>query len=73
MFDELMETLNLPKNELKKFAEDVLERFNNPFVDHAVTSIMLNSFPKYQTRDLSAVLLYVSSRFSGQEGHGFGI
>ena len=25
MFDELMETLNLPKEELKKFAEDVLE------------------------------------------------
>ena len=36
--------LNLPKEELKKFAEDVLERFNNPFVDHQVTSIMLNSF-----------------------------
>lgn len=48
MFDELMETLNLPKEELKKFAEDVLERFNNPFVDHQVTSIMLNSFPKYE-------------------------
>ena len=43
-----METLNLPKEELKKFAEDVLERFNNPFVDHQVTSIMLNSFPKYE-------------------------
>ena len=24
MFDELMETLNLPKDELKKFADDVL-------------------------------------------------
>ena len=46
MFDELMETLNLPKDELEKFATDVLERFNNPFVDHAVTSIMLNSFPR---------------------------
>ena len=55
MFDELMETLNLPKNELKKFAEDVLERFNNPFVDHAVTSIMLNSFPKYQSRGLPSL------------------
>ena len=52
MFDELMETLNLPKAELEQFAHDVLERFNNPFVDHQVTSIMLNSFPKYQTRDL---------------------
>ena len=38
MFDELMETLNLPKDELEKFANDVLERFNNPFVDHAAVS-----------------------------------
>ena len=52
MFDELMETLNLPKNEFKKFAEEVLERFNNPFVDHAVTSIMLNSFPTRRSSDL---------------------
>lgn len=62
MFDELMETLNLPKNELKKFAEDVLERFNNPFVDHAVTSIMLNSFPKYQTRDLPGLKTYLKRK-----------
>ena len=52
MYEELMETLNLPKEELQKFAGDVLERFVNPFVDHQVTSIMLNSFPKYETRDL---------------------
>ena len=31
MFDELMETLNLPKDELEKFANDVLERFNFPW------------------------------------------
>ena len=54
-FEELMETLNLPMDELRKFASDVLERFNNPFVDHQVTSIMLNSFPKYETRDLPGV------------------
>jgi len=62
MFDELMETLNLPKDELKKFAEDVLERFNNPFVDHAVTSIMLNSFPKYETRDLPGLKTYLQRK-----------
>lgn len=62
MFDELMETLNLPKEELKKFAEDVLERFNNPFVDHAVTSIMLNSFPKYETRDLPGLKTYLERK-----------
>ena len=62
MFDELMETLNLPKDELEKFATDVLERFNNPFVDHAVTSIMLNSFPKYETRDLPGLKTYLGRK-----------
>ena len=52
MYEELMSTLNLPKEELVKFADDVKDRFVNPFVKHFVTSIMLNSFPKYKTRDL---------------------
>ena len=62
MFDELLETLNLPKEELVKFANDVLDRFNNPFVDHQVTSIMLNSFPKYQTRDLPGLKVYLQRK-----------
>ena len=62
MFDELLETLNLPKEELVKFGKDVLERFNNPFVDHQVTSIMLNSFPKYQTRDLPGLKVYLERK-----------
>lgn len=62
MFEELMETLNLPKTELEQFANDVLERFNNPFVDHAVTSIMLNSFPKFETRDLPGLKVYLQRK-----------
>lgn len=58
--DELMRTLNLPEDELRQFAEDVLERFNNPYVDHQVTSIMLNAFPKYATRDLPGLKTYLS-------------
>lgn len=61
-FDELMQTLNLPMEELKQFAQDVLERFNNPYVDHAVTSIMLNSFPKFQTRDLPGLKIYLERK-----------
>ena len=57
-FDELMQTLDLPMEELEKFAGDVLERFDNPYVDHQVTSIMLNSFPKFQARDLPGVKTY---------------
>ena len=73
MFDELMETLNLPKAELQKFAEDVLERFNNPFVDHQVTSIMLNSFPKYATRDLPGLKEYLKRKGSLPEGLVLGL
>ena len=61
-FDELMQTLNLPMDELKKFAADVLERFDNPYVEHQVTSIMLNSFPKYQTRDLPGLKTYLERK-----------
>lgn len=62
MYEELMETLNLPKEELQKFAGDVLQRFVNPFVDHQVTSIMLNSFPKYETRDLPGLKTYLQRK-----------
>lgn len=62
MFEELLETLDLPKDELVKFGNDVLERFNNPFVDHSVVSIMLNSFPKYQTRDLPGLKTYLKRK-----------
>ena len=62
MFDELMETLDLPHEELLQFGQDVLERFNNPFVDHSVVSIMLNSFPKYQTRDLPGLKTYLARK-----------
>ncbi len=61
-FDELMQTLNLPMEELQQFGADVLERFNNPFVDHQVTSIMLNSFPKFQTRDLPGLKTYLERK-----------
>lgn len=52
IFDELIETIDLPKAELQSFANSVMERFTNPFVDHQVTSIMLNACPKFVTRDL---------------------
>ena len=62
MYDELLPTLNLPEEELLKFAGDVLERFKNPFVKHFVTSIMLNSFPKFKTRDLPGLKTYLERK-----------
>ena len=62
MFEELLPTLNLPEEELRKFANDVLERFVNPYVKHFVTSIMLNSFPKFKTRDLPGLKTYLERK-----------
>ena len=62
MFEELLPTLNLPKEELEKFGCDVMERFRNPFVKHFVTSIMLNSFPKFKTRDLPGLKTYLERK-----------
>jgi tagaturonate reductase len=62
MYDELMQTIDLPSNELEQFAHDVLDRFRNPFVKHFVTSIMLNSFSKYKTRDLPGLKTYLNRK-----------
>jgi len=72
-FEELMQTLDLPMEELEKFAGDVLERFDNPFVDHQVTSIMLNSFPKFQARDLPGVKTYLERKGELPKGLVFGL
>lgn len=62
MNEELISTLNLPMDELTQFSADVMERFRNPFVKHFVTSIMLNSFPKFKTRDLPGLKIYLERK-----------
>ncbi len=58
MNEELMSTIDLPADQLKQYSADVMERFRNPFVKHFVTSIMLNSFPKFKARDLPGLKIY---------------
>ncbi len=73
MFDELLPTLDLPKAELEQFAGDVLDRFRNPFVKHFVTSIMLNSFPKFKTRDLPGLKIYLERKGTLPKGLVLGL
>ncbi len=73
MFEELLPTLNLPKEELEKFASDVMDRFRNPFVKHFVTSIMLNSFPKFRTRDLPGLKTYLERKGTLPKGIVLGL
>jgi len=73
MYEELMQTLNLPEAELRQFADSVKERFVNPFVKHFVTSIMLNSFPKFKTRDLPGLKTYLERKGTLPEGLVLGL
>ena len=73
MYDELLPTLNLPEDELHRFADDVMERFCNPFVDHQLTSIMLNSLPKFETRDLPGLKTYLERKGTLPKGIVLGL
>lgn len=58
LFDEVIPILPLDKEDCEKFAAAVTDRFNNPFVDHQLMSISLNSTSKWKARDLPSLLEY---------------
>lgn len=59
LFSEIIPTIPMPEEELTQFANDVLERFQNPFIKHYLLSIALNSVSKWKTRVLPSVLDYI--------------
>lgn len=59
VFDEIIPTLDLPKEELVDYAENVFERFNNPYIKHLCASISLNSVSKFKVRVLPSLLEYI--------------
>lgn len=52
VMEEIVPQVNLPIEEVKEFAASVFERFENPFIDHALLSISLNSISKWKARVL---------------------
>jgi tagaturonate reductase len=59
IYDEIIPTLTLPKEELLSFAASVTERFKNPFIDHALLAISLNSTSKWKARVMPSFKGYV--------------
>jgi tagaturonate reductase len=49
---EIAPTVPLPTQEVEAFAASVFERFENPFIDHRLLSITLNSVSKWKARIL---------------------
>ncbi len=62
IFDEIFPTVDLPDQEKQFFAESVVERFLNPFANHRLLSISLNSVSKWKVRVLPSLLDYLQMK-----------
>jgi tagaturonate reductase len=56
--DEILPTLAMPRLEAEAFAVSVLDRFRNPFVEHRLFDIALNSVSKFRARVVDTMLDY---------------
>ena len=59
IFEEVLPVLDLPREETEKYADEVMERFANPFIRHMLLGITLNSVSKYRVRVLPSLLEYI--------------
>lgn len=59
LYDEVIPILPLDEDDCKEFAAAVTDRFNNPFVDHQLMSISLNSTSKWKARNMPSFLEYI--------------
>lgn len=59
IFEEIIPTMDMEREELLSFAEAVLERFANPFIRHYLLSISLNSVSKFKARVLPTLKDYI--------------
>jgi len=58
---EIIPVLDLPREELEKYAAEVLERFANPYIRHYLLSIALNSAAKFKARVLPTIQEYCAA------------
>jgi tagaturonate reductase len=61
VISEISETLDMDKNEITAYSEEVMDRFKNPFIKHALADIALNSISKFKVRVLPSLLGYYNA------------
>ena len=62
LHEEVIPTLPLDKKDLEEFASAVQDRFNNPFINHELMSISLNSTSKWKARNMPSFLTYIEEQ-----------
>ncbi|WP_291858225.1 tagaturonate reductase [Marinilabilia sp.] len=58
MKNEILPTIDLPRDEMERYMDRILDRFLNPYVQHALMSISLNSISKFRARVLPTIFDY---------------
>lgn len=61
LLQEIVPILPLDQEDCKNFAAAVQDRFNNPFVNHGLMSISLNSTAKWKARIMPSFLEYIEA------------
>ncbi len=59
LLEEIVPILPLDQEDCRSFAAAVQDRFNNPFVNHELMSISLNSTSKWRARNMPSFLEYI--------------
>ena len=61
LHEEVIPTLPLDRQDLEAFAAAVQDRFNNPFINHELLSITLNSPSQWRARNMPSLLEYAQT------------
>lgn len=61
LHEEVIPTLPLDRQDLEAFAAAVQDRFNDPFINHELMSITLNSTSKWRARNMPSLLEYAQT------------
>lgn len=64
---EIVPALDMPDHQLDQYAEEVFERFLNPYINHKLQDIALNTIGKFKVRVLPTLLSYEQNQGSWPE------
>ncbi|PYE52266.1 tagaturonate reductase [Paenibacillus barcinonensis] len=67
VLEEIVPALDMPELGLEQYAEEVFERFLNPYIDHKLQDIALNTVGKIKVRVLPTLLAYEQNQGSWPE------
>lgn len=71
--EEVIPSLNMDENALRSFKNSVLDRFRNPYIQHYLLSIALNSMTKFKTRLLPQLMSYTQTHGTAPERLSFSL